>query len=76
MLLFQILDNVHFQHRQGTIDREGWERAAATVRIFLAGPGVLDWWRSNRVPLSRDFSAYVNAQVALAAAPGRGAVTH
>ena len=62
-LLFQLLDNICFQHRQGTIDREGWERAAATARLFLAGPGVAAWWQSNQVPLSRDFSAFVNAQI-------------
>ena len=65
LMLFQVLDNVHFQHRQGTIDREGWERAAATARVFLAGRGVQAWWRSNQVPLSHGFSAYVDAQLAL-----------
>jgi hypothetical protein len=56
---FKLFENVWFQQRQGTLDREQWEGWDAYIRMYDHRPGVKTWWPMRRAAFAVRFRDYV-----------------
>jgi hypothetical protein len=56
---FGALEFMHFQHREGNIPRELWQRWADTTRFWMTFKGHRQWWQSSPTLFTPAFSRFV-----------------
>lgn len=66
MLLFQVFnhfENDFYLRREGALPAPLAERFAKVLASWLTQPGVREWWSHRKALMSRDFVAWVDAEV-------------
>ena len=61
---FRNYENIYYQHRQATLDREVWPARRDAMVEFLVHPGVQRWWRRRGGFFGESFRAFVDAELA------------
>ncbi len=59
---FSAGENFYYQHRQGALDREQWERWCETLRVYFAQPGIQEWFETTPQQFTASFSAFLAAE--------------
>jgi formyltetrahydrofolate hydrolase len=58
---FKLFENVWFQQRQATLDRQQWEGWDVYIRIYFHRPGVKTWWSMRKMAFAPGFRNYLEA---------------
>lgn len=66
---FKLFENVWFQQRQGTLDRQQWEGWDVYIRVYYHRPGVKTWWPMRRMTFAPGFRNYLESSQPVADAP-------
>lgn len=66
MLLFQVFSHFEtdfYHRREGVLPAPLAERFGNVLASWLVQPGVRQWWAQRKVLMSRDFRAWVDAEI-------------
>ena len=59
---FSAGENFYYQHRQGALDQEQWERWCETLRVYFAQPGIREWFETTPQQFTASFAAFLDAE--------------
>jgi hypothetical protein len=57
--LFSTGENFYYQHRQGQLDTEQWERWCDTLRYYFTQPGIRSWFETSPIPFASGFAEFL-----------------
>jgi hypothetical protein len=60
--LFSAGENFYYQHRQGQLDAEQWERWCGTLRYYFTQPGIRTWFETNPIPFAAGFAEFLKRE--------------
>jgi hypothetical protein len=60
---FRHWDNLYYQHRNGTLEREMWDSYDRTLTNWLANPVWRDWFRANASFYNESLRALVRERI-------------
>ncbi len=64
--IFNLYENVHYQHKNKLLDESLWLGWSEDMKIRLKeNPGLANFWKKKRKLYNEDFRKYVNRQMAL-----------
>jgi len=63
LFIFSGHSGCYYQHSRGLLDDEQYFESLATLRFWLRGPGVIEWWEDNgKYCFGPKFVAFVDEQ--------------
>lgn len=60
--LFKQFENVHYQHRQGTLEEELWLGWRQLMLSYFRRPGIQTWWSMRRGFYSANFREFLERE--------------
>lgn len=60
--LFSAGENFYYQHRQGVLDAEQWERWCTTLQQYFTQPGIRAWFASNPIRFAEGFAQFLEQE--------------
>src|SRR5215510_16273166 len=60
--LFSAGENFYYQHRQGVLDTEQWERWGDTLRYYFTQPGIRAWFETSPIPFAASFAEFLKRE--------------
>jgi hypothetical protein len=75
IMIFRHYDNLHYQHRLGSLETELWSASEKTLDHWFTHPGWRAWFESNQGLISARFRAVCLERLAAAASPALPAST-
>ena len=64
--LFSAGENFYYQHRQGALDAEQWERWCGTLRYYFTQPGIRAWFAIRPTRFAANFDKFLEQEFRLA----------
>jgi hypothetical protein len=64
--LFSAGENFYYQHRQGALDAEQWERWCGTLRNYFTQPGIRAWFAASPIRFAANFAEFLDREFRLA----------
>ncbi|HEV8713015.1 MAG TPA: hypothetical protein VGX03_09325 [Candidatus Binatia bacterium] len=68
--LFSAGENFYYQHQQGALDAEQWDRWCHALRYYFAQPGIRAWFATSPLQFAASFAEFLEREFRLLSAAG------